>query len=265
MVVVDVILDTSEDNWGGWRKNTEKLEGWRKLSEPGTGQSIFGSCPEEKSEAHWLLSDNFVMHEALFINIEMWFKVKACVNGTNTCSSRPFQLFLSSTGFTSTSSSSAMQEKELTNSTQLTLAGRSAASEPGLQKWSFTLQTRDANFKMAIKNEDSCVMIHRILMYHYFCPASSINYLELPRTASGSPLQSPLEIRGKCVNGAVPVITAGRPLRHIVLSYYCLPDGQWKPLGSFSRGCTCNSGFESDLFNSSCRGKHNLPINIALD
>ena len=104
--------------------------------------------------------------------------------------------------------------------------------------------TNESGFYLAIRDEDTCLAVTRVLVFYNVCPQETIGLMIRPETLSPpitTPSQEPLRVTGQCVanagteSGAAPSVT-------------CSPGGTW----SVVSGCRCNQGFRATENGTSC-------------
>ena len=107
----------------------------------------------------------------------------------------------------------------------------------------------ETGFYLAIRNEDSCLFIHRVLVFYYVCPGITENLIIYPEILAPpiSPTSQPITVNGgvRCVansataGGGNPILT-------------CSQGGIW----SIIVNCTCNPGFSMNADGTACIGKY---------
>ena len=104
--------------------------------------------------------------------------------------------------------------------------------------------TEATGFYLGIQDETSCLVIHRVLVFYYVCPAVISDLIT--RSETIAPISGASQVVGQCVENARPESGAG-PL------FICSQNGIWSP--NIGTGCVCGSGFQSSSNNRSCVGK----------
>ena len=106
--------------------------------------------------------------------------------------------------------------------------------------------TEATGFYVGIQDVSSCLVIHRVLVLYYVCPAMTSDLIARPETIA--PIigaSTPVQVVGECVENAHPQSGAGP-------RFVCSQSGVWSlNLGS---GCVCGSGFQSSFDGHSCEG-----------
>ena len=106
--------------------------------------------------------------------------------------------------------------------------------------------TEATGFYLGIQDETSCIVIHRVLVFYYVCPAVTSDLITHPETIA--PIigaSTPVQVVGNCVasarpqSGATPYLT-------------CSQKGVWTV--NIGAGCVCNAGFQSSSDGHSCVG-----------
>ena len=103
--------------------------------------------------------------------------------------------------------------------------------------------TEATGFYLGIQDETSCIVIHRVLVFYYVCPAMTSDLITRPETIA--PISGARQVVGHCVENARPESGAG-PL------FICSQNGVWS--SNIGTGCVCGSGFQSSSNNRSCVG-----------
>ena len=103
--------------------------------------------------------------------------------------------------------------------------------------------TEATGFYLGIQDETSCIVIHRVLVFYYVCPAMTSDLITRPETIA--PISGARQVVGQCVENARPQSGAG-PL------FICSQNGIWS--SNIGTGCVCGSGFQSSSNNRSCVG-----------
>ena len=108
--------------------------------------------------------------------------------------------------------------------------------------------TEATGFYLGIQDVSSCLVIHRVLVFYYVCPAVTSDLITRPET-----IPAPNEVVGECVENATPVNRTGPRLT-------CSQDGVWSQ--TIGAGCVCNTGFQSSFDGRSCEGM--LSVHVCL-
>ena len=104
--------------------------------------------------------------------------------------------------------------------------------------------TNESGFYLAIRDEDTCLTVTRVIVFYNVCPQETVGLMIRPETLSPritTPSQESLRVTGQCVanggteSGAAPILT-------------CSPGGTW----SVVSGCQCNQGFRATENGASC-------------
>ena len=103
--------------------------------------------------------------------------------------------------------------------------------------------TEATGFYLGIQDDTSCLVIHRVLVFYYVCPAVTSDLIARPETTA--PISGASQVFGQCVENASPESGAG-PL------FICSPSGIWS--SNIGTGCVCGSGFQSSSDGRSCVG-----------
>ena len=106
--------------------------------------------------------------------------------------------------------------------------------------------TEATGFYVGIQDETSCIVIHRVLVFYYVCPAVTSNLISRPETTG--PMigaSTPVEVVGQCIDNASPENRVGAGLT-------CSQKGVWSV--NSGAGCVCNPGYQSSSDGHSCEG-----------
>ena len=65
------------------------------------------------------------------------------------------------------------------------------------------LSTSETGFHLAIVDHGTCIVINRLVVFYYICPAETVNLVARPRTVAPpvGTLVLPLQVTAKCVEG----------------------------------------------------------------
>ena len=105
--------------------------------------------------------------------------------------------------------------------------------------------TEATGFYLGIQDETSCLVIHRVLVFYYVCPAVTSDLIARPETIA--PISGARQVVGQCVENAQPESGAG-PL------FICSQSGIWS--SNIGTMCVCGSGFRSTSNGSMCEGTY---------
>ena len=103
--------------------------------------------------------------------------------------------------------------------------------------------TEATGFYLGIQDETSCVLIHRVLVFYYVCPAVTSDLITHPETIA--PVIGASQVVGQCVENASPVSGTGP-------RFVCSQNGIWS--SNIGTECVCGSGFQSSSDSRSCVG-----------
>ena len=91
-------------------------------------------------------------------------------------------------------------------------------------------------FYLAVRDQSSCVIINRLLVFYYVCPENVTGSIRLPLTIAPPMGQTLNPLQGECVENAVPV--GGTPPL-----IECQSGGIWRIISTGSQECACNLGY----------------------
>ena len=108
--------------------------------------------------------------------------------------------------------------------------------------------TEATGFYLGIQDEGSCLVIHRVLVFYYVCPAETSDLITCPETIA--PIigaSTPVQVVGQCVENE-----GTRPENGVQPGLTCSQNGVWSI--NLGAGCVCDSGFQSSADGRSCVG-----------
>ena len=106
--------------------------------------------------------------------------------------------------------------------------------------------TAATGFYLGIRDETSCILVHRVLVFYYVCPAETSDLITRPEVIApfiGN--SAPIVVNGQCVENSSPENGIGARLT-------CSQNGVWGGLSG--AGCVCDTGFQRSLDGRSCMG-----------
>ena len=127
--------------------------------------------------------------------------------------------------------------------------GSGSVRENGSVNINFT--TEATGFYLGVRDVDSCIVIHRVLVFYYVCPAVTSDLIARPETIA--PISGASQVVGQCVENARPESGAG-PL------FVCSQNGVWSLC--IGTGCMCGSGYQSSSNNRSCVGTLSVYLSV---
>ena len=105
--------------------------------------------------------------------------------------------------------------------------------------------TAATGFYLGIQDETSCVLVHRVLVFYYVCPANTSDLITRPEViAPRIGNSAPIVVNGQCVENSSP------ELNGIGARLTCSQNGVWGGIGG--AGCVCDTGFQRSLDGRSC-------------
>ena len=105
--------------------------------------------------------------------------------------------------------------------------------------------TEATGFYLGIQDETSCIVIHRVLVFYYVCPAVTSDLIARPQTIA--PIIGARQVVGQCVENAHPESGVGP-------RFICSQSGIWSV--NIGTVCVCGSGFRSTSNGSMCVGTY---------
>ena len=101
-------------------------------------------------------------------------------------------------------------------------------------------QSQASGFYLAMVDEGTCLLVHRVLVFYNVCPEENAGLVMLPETPA--PINDPLEVTAECVAGASPD----------TIRLNCNQGGVWDTSTVSGSGCRCGPGFGTSLDGQSC-------------
>ncbi len=105
-------------------------------------------------------------------------------------------------------------------------------------------QTNQDGFYLAIRDESTCIVVSRLLVFYNVCPRETAGFIMRPETLS--PI-IPIEVTAQCVAGASPD-------NGVTPRLTCSQGGVWGTISG--SGCTCNPGFMASEDGTLCMGRY---------
>ena len=115
--------------------------------------------------------------------------------------------------------------------------------------------TAATGFYLGIQDETSCILVHRVLVFYYVCPAETSDLITRPEVIApfiGN--SAPIVVNGQCVENSSSENGIGARLT-------CSQNGVWGGLGG--AGCVCDTGFQRSWDGHSCMGTF-LPVYLPI-
>ena len=131
--------------------------------------------------------------------------------------------------------------------------GSGSVIENGSVNINFATGLETTGFYLGIQDETSCVVIHRVLVFYYVCPAVTSDLITRPETIA--PIiggTAPVQVVGQCVENASPESGVQPRLT-------CSQKGVWS-----GAGCVCNPGFKPSSDGRSCEGMLSVCLSVRL-
>ena len=125
--------------------------------------------------------------------------------------------------------------------------GSGSVRENGSVNINFVTDSEATGFYLGIQDETSCLVIHRVLVFYYVCPAVTSDLITRPETIAPiiGGTAPPVQVVAQCVENASPVSGTGP-------RFVCSQNGVWSL--NIGTGCVCGSRFQSSSNNRSCVG-----------
>ncbi len=110
-------------------------------------------------------------------------------------------------------------------------------------------QTNEDGFYLAIRDESTCIVVSRLLVFYNVCPQETVGLVMQPETRAPiiERLSTPIEVTAQCVTRASPD-NGGAP------RLTCSQGGVWGTIAG--SGCTCNPGFVASEDGTLCMGRY---------
>ena len=113
--------------------------------------------------------------------------------------------------------------------------------------------TEATGFYLGIQDDTSCIVIHRVLVFYYVCPAVTSDLIARPETIA--PISGARQVVGQCVENASPESGVGP-------RFICSQSGIWSV--NIGAECVCDSGFQSSSDGRSCVGMFSVCLSAFL-
>ena len=107
----------------------------------------------------------------------------------------------------------------------------------------------DSGFYLAIRDQNSCLTISRILVFYYICPNEARNLVQFDELLAppNIPQSEAISVIAQCIPNASPV----SPTQQVKV--ICGEEGVWQVLPDFR--CECDSGMQPNNNGSECIGE----------
>ena len=124
--------------------------------------------------------------------------------------------------------------------------GSGSVRENGSVELNF--DTEATGFYLGIQDETTCIVIHRVLVFYYVCPAVTSDVITRPKTIAPiiGASTPPAQVVGQCVENARSQIGTGPYLT-------CSQKGVWSM--NIGTRCVCHPGFQSSSDGHLCVGR----------
>ncbi|KAL3320467.1 hypothetical protein Ciccas_000850 [Cichlidogyrus casuarinus] len=254
------LLDTEQSGWNNWAVNTDKYDGWQKLSRTKSAKKLYSVCAssnEEASRDYWLRSPFISRGESENIVIRTHFMMSSCLQqpSVDRCQNDLSLFVYEANNSKIHFQYDALQDKhtlrEKLKASKLFID--SPANDPG--KWMNVHPVRtsisSAGFHLSLRAVGACVSVYRVEVFYYICPRIQDNFATFEKSL---PSQTP--VAGTCVPGSSMQPSSGAP--HPIR--YCDLDGRWRdPARNDDElrrtNCQCKPGHSAvnDLLHGECR------------
>ena len=110
----------------------------------------------------------------------------------------------------------------------------------------------DSGFYLAIRDQNSCLTISRVLVFYYVCPAEARNLVQFEELLAppNIPQNEAISVLAQCIPNASPVSQTGQVM------VICDERGLWQVIPV--SGCECDSGMQPNNNGSECIGETSL-------
>ena len=176
------------------------------------------------------------------VTVQVDFIIIAC-NIENNCS-RSFAVHKYETSTISTTAARNLSNYELVG---LIVPRNGSGSVRENASVNINFDTEATGFYLGIQDETTCIVIHRVLVFYYVCPAVTSDLITRPETIAPiiGGTAPPVQVVGQCVENASPE-------NGVQPGLTCSQRGDWSV--NIGAGCVCNPGFQSTSDGSSCEG-----------
>ena len=110
----------------------------------------------------------------------------------------------------------------------------------------------DSGFYLAIRDQNSCLTISRVLVFYYVCPTEAQNLVKFEELLAppNIPQSEAISVIAQCIPNASPM----SPTQQVKV--ICSAKGVWQVLPDFR--CECDSGMQPNNNGSECIGETSL-------
>lgn len=217
----------------------------------------------EQNQNNWLHTNWILTEGAQRVFIELKFTLRDCNSlpgGVGTCK-ETFNMYYYETdqggaegGATSDEAGISQEEDRALKESRYIKVDTIAADESftqldlGDRVMKLNTEVRDLGplthkgFYLAFQDLGACIALVSVRVFYKRCPFLVRSLAEFPDTIPGSEASQLVEVVGRCVNNALPLVEPPR--------MHCSAEGEWLvPIGK----CVCQTGFED--INGSCQGE----------
>ena len=116
----------------------------------------------------------------------------------------------------------------------------------------YTSTDTDSGFYLAIRDQNSCLTISRVLVFYYVCPAEVGNFVQFEEHLAppNIPQDETISVSAQCVPTASPVSETGE------VRVICGEGGVWQVVPGFD--CECDFSTQPNSDGSACIGTWGL-------
>ncbi|CAH8432841.1 unnamed protein product [Schistosoma intercalatum] len=261
----------------GQMKQTKELQNQSIVSETRLSSSPSSSTlssieKENVPTEFWLFSPLYKTDTILNVHLEITYQMKSCLQLGYLHQSIECREHLDILAYHSDMHLSSMVPKDFTELHRLTFQdGESFTNElitsSSLKRVTIQIRPKMKWLQIAFRDNGSCVLIDRLIIYHLSCPATKFRLINLPETEAGHNKEV-RQIHVQCIPGSIFVnqySTVRKSNDHSIHNNklfnnindennglaFCMADGTWHL--QTNHGCVCDAGYELVEHTETCQ------------
>ncbi|VDO58699.1 unnamed protein product [Schistosoma margrebowiei] len=264
----------------GQMKQTKELQNQSIISETRLSSSSSPSSStipsiekENVPTEFWLFSPLYKTDTILNVYLEITYQMKSCLQLGYLHQSIECREYLDILAYHSDIHLSSMVPKDFTELHRLTFQdGESFTNElitsSLLKRVTIQIRPKMKWLQIAFRDNGSCVLIDRLIIYHLSCPATKFRLINLPETEAGHNKEV-RQLHVQCIPGSIFVnqySTFTKSNDHSIHNNklfnnindennglaFCMADGTWHL--QTNHGCVCDAGYELVEHTETCQG-----------
>ncbi|CAH8434350.1 unnamed protein product [Schistosoma bovis] len=280
--IVYGICEKKHSMVNGQMKQNKELQNQSIISETRLSSSSSSSSPSSSTLSSiekeniptefWLFSPLYKTDTILNVHLEITYQMKSCLQLGYLHQSIECREHLDILAYHSDMHLSSMVPKDFTELHRLTFQdGESFTNElitsSSLQRVTIQIRPKMKWLQIAFRDNGSCVLIDRLIIYHLSCPATKFRLINLPETEAGHNKEV-RQIHVQCIPGSIFVnqySTFTKSNDHSIHNNklfnnindennglaFCMADGTWHL--QTNHGCVCDAGYELVEHTETCQ------------